>query len=47
MDQAAAARDDACVAHLLNVLSVTFLFYAACTRGGLLFARLLTRLVRA
>jgi len=32
------------VAHLVNLLSATVLFYASVTRGGLLFARLLQRI---
>jgi hypothetical protein len=39
--------DQITVAHLLNLLSVSVLFYASVTRGGLLFARLLQRLVRS
>jgi hypothetical protein len=35
------------VAHLLNVLSATVLFYAAVTRGGLLFARFLQHLAKS
>jgi hypothetical protein len=35
------------VAHLMNVLSGTVLFYAAVTRGGLLFARVLQRLAKS
>jgi hypothetical protein len=35
------------VAHLLNLLSATVLFYAGVTRGGLLFARLLQRIARS
>jgi hypothetical protein len=35
------------VAHLFDLLSATVLFYAGVTRGGLLFARMLQRLVRS
>lgn len=31
------------VAHLLNLLSVSVLFYAGVTRGGLAFAKLLEK----
>ena len=47
MDQARATADDMCMAHLLTTLSVTVLFYAAVTRGGLAFAWALGRLVRS
>jgi hypothetical protein len=33
------------VAHLINILSVSVLFYVSVTRGGLAFARLLERIV--
>jgi hypothetical protein len=35
------------VAHLLNLISVTVLFYAGVTRGGLAFAKLLEKLANA
>jgi len=35
------------MAHLMNLLTASVLFYAAVTRGGLVFARVLERLVRA
>jgi hypothetical protein len=34
------------MAHLLNVLSVSVVFYTGVTRGGLAFARVLERVVR-
>jgi len=37
-------NDPRTVAHLVNLLSATVLFYASVTRGGLLFARLLQRI---
>jgi hypothetical protein len=36
--------DDASVVHLLNLTSACVLFYAAVTRGGRAFARLLEKL---
>jgi hypothetical protein len=36
--------DRRAVLHLVNLLAVTFLFYAAVTRGGLAVARVLDRL---
>ncbi len=47
MDQARPIDDDMHMAHLLTLLSVTVLFYAAVTRGGLAFAWALGRLVRS
>jgi hypothetical protein len=41
------AGDDASsVAHLLNILAATILFYAAVTRASLVFALVLARIVR-
>jgi hypothetical protein len=40
------ADDDRRVAHLMTILSVSVLFYATVTRGGLAFARLLARVTR-
>lgn len=39
------ASDDLGVAHLLTLLSATFLFYVSVTRGALVFARVLERVV--
>jgi len=47
MDEAADAGHDRRVIHLVNILSASFLFYAAVTRGGLAVARMLERLARA
>lgn len=38
--------DDPGMAHLLNFLSVSVVFYTGVTRGGLAFARVLERVVR-
>jgi hypothetical protein len=46
MNQAPVVVDDTSVAHLLTLISVTLLFYAAVTRGALAVAWALGRLVR-
>jgi hypothetical protein len=40
------ADDAGSVAHLLNILAATILFYAAVTRASLVFALVLARIVR-
>jgi hypothetical protein len=44
---ATAGDDVATVAHLFTLLSADLVIYAAVTRGGLAFARLLERVVGA
>ena len=45
MDQAARDGHDPPVTHLLNLTCASVLFYASVTRGGLVLARVLERVV--
>lgn len=47
MNQGQMWDDRRTVAHLMNLLSVSVLFYAGVTRGGLAFAKLLEKLATA